>query len=625
MSSTSMNRSLRRRRFFTGGLCVATLAGLVVSSVPTTVAAAPLVVGSPIAPAIVGLGEGARGNEVKTVQSALIAAGVKVPGGADGVFGPATKSAVTAFQSRNGLPATGAVDAATASALGLAPAATPAAAPAATSGNLTLGANGANVKELQQTLIAAGVYVPGGADGVFGQATKTAVSNYQRWNVLPVTGEVDAAMSTRLKLTGAPAATPAPAAPAPAAAANPSFSGMKIGARGENVKILQRALVAAGITVRGGADGLFGAMTTAALTSYQQAKGLPATGVLDDASIASLAITPATTPAPAPAPTPAPAPAPTAASAHVGMTVGATGDLVKQLQRAIITTGLVLRGGADGVFGNATRTALIAFQKTNGTPQTGVVSDKDATTLGLGGAPAPSGTPQGVSSPAGYPVYGERGARVTALQNSLIAAGFSFAGGADGAFGAATAGAIMEFQRRSGLTPTGKLDDATAGRLGSAPAPAPAPPAAVAVTIEVFPVQGKCWFGDTWQAPRGAGRLHEGVDVIAAKGNLLYAAVTGTISKMYYDAPGMRSGNGLRVQADNGTYFTYLHMDAFAEGIAVGTAVTAGQVIGTVGSTGNSATAHLHFEVHPGGGAPINPYPLMKPIDACSVTAPRGS
>ncbi len=586
MSPTSMNRTPRRRRFVTSGLCLATVGGLVLGGVPTTVSASPMAIESPVAPTIVGLGEGARGNEVKSVQSALIAAGVRVPGGADGVFGPATKSAVTAFQSRNGLPATGSVDAATAAALGLAEAP---ATPAATPGGLTLGANGANVTELQQALMASGVYVPGGADGVFGQATKTAVSNYQRWNGLPVTGDVDAATSARLKLTGAPAATPAPAAPALATAANPSFSGMKAGARGENVKVLQRALIAAGITVRGGADGVFGAMTTAALTSYQQAKGLPATGVLDDASIASLALSPAATPAPAPAPTPAPAPP--AASSYVGMTVGATGDLVKELQRAIMTTGLVLRGGADGVFGNATRTALIAFQKTNGTPQTGVVSEKDATTLGLGGTPAaPSATPQGVSSPAGYPVYGERGARVTSLQNSLIAAGITFAGGADGAFGAATAGAIMEFQRRSGLTPTGKLDEATASRLGSAPAPAPAPPAAVSVTIDVFPVQGSCWFGDTWQAPRGAGRLHEGVDIIAAKGKLLYAAVTGTISKMYYDAPGLRSGNGLRVQADNGTYFTYLHMDTFAEGIAVGTVVTAGQVVGTVGTTGNSAT-----------------------------------
>ncbi len=211
----------------------------------------------------------------------------------------------------------------------------------------------------------------------------------------------------------------------------------------------------------------------------------------------------------------------------------------------------------------------------------------------------------------------------TALQQSLIGAGISFAGGADGVFGAATAGAILAFQRREGLPATGKLDQVTADRLGSAPAPAPAPPSSAGVSIDVFPVQGKCWFGDTWLAPRGGGRLHEGLDVIAARGNLLYAVVSGTISKIYTDAPGLRSGNGLRIAQDNGTYFTYLHMDTFAEGIVLGTKVTAGQVIGTVGATGNAATPHLHFEVHPGGGAAVNPYPLIKPIDDCSNTTPR--
>lgn len=571
-----------------------------------------MVIQSPLAPTIVGLGEGARGNDVKTIQSALIAAGVKVPGGADGVFGPATKSAVTAFQSRTGLSATGTIDEPTAVALGLS---APAAAPTASAGTLTVGANGATVVELQQALMAAGVYVPGGADGVYGQATKTAVSNYQRWNGLAVTGDVDAATAAKLKLGSGAAPAPAPTA---TPSANSEFSGMTIGARGENVKVLQRALIAAGITVRGGADGVFGAMTASALTSYQQAKGLAATGVLDDASIASLALSPAATPTPAPQPTPAPS----AASAYVGLKVGSTGDLVKGLQRALMGTGLVLRGGADGVFGNATSGVLIAFQKTNGLPQTGVVSEQEATLLALGGT-TPAATPQGVTSPTGFPVYGERGARVTALQNALIAAGISFAGGADGAFGAATAGAIIEFQRRSGLTPTGKLDETTANRLGSAPAPAPAPQTPTSVSIDVFPVQGKCWFGDTWQAPRGGGRLHEGVDIVAAKGNLLYAVITGTISKMYYDYPGALAGNGLRIQADNGTYFTYLHMDTFALGIDVGAVVTAGQVIGTVGNTGSSATPHLHFEAHPGGGAAVNPYPVVKPLDACSVTAPR--
>ena len=95
------------------------------------------------------------------------------------------------------------------------------------------------------------------------------------------------------------------------------------------------------------------------------------------------------------------------------------------------------------------------------------------------------------------------------------------------------------------------------------------------------------------------------------------------MSKTYYDYPGGRSGNGLRISQDNGTYFTYLHLDGFATGIGVGTRVRAGQVIGTVGATGNAATPHLHFEVHPYGGAAVNPYSLIKAVNACSVTAPR--
>ncbi len=606
----NMNRQRKRQYprggFLARGLCVATLAGLTLATVPTVAAAAPSTLQAPLLPrAVVGLRQGANGADVSALQQALIASGVTVPGGADGYFGPATKSALTAYQSRSGLSTTGEVDGATAAALGLT---TPPPAAAASSG-LTVGSQGDTVKELQNALMAFGVFVPGGADGVFGQATKTAVSNFQRWNGLAVTGEVDAA--TAAKLGSAPAA--APSTPVAAAATGGSFVGMAVGARGDNVKVLQRALIAAGVSVRGGADGVFGPVTTAALTSYQQSNGLTANGVVDDAVVTKLALV-------AGAPAPAPAPAPAAAGAsYVGLTVGSNGALVKDLQRALMQAGLTLRGGADGVFGNVTKTTLVQFQQSQGREQSGVVSAADAAALALG----TSATPQGVASQVGFAVYGERGDRVKTLQQSLLNAGITFAGGADGVFGASTAGAILAFQRREGLPATGKVDQVTADRLGSAPAPAPAPPSAAGVALDVFPVQGKCWLGDTWQAPRGGGRTHEGVDIIAARGNLLYAAVSGTISKVYNDFPGSSAGNGLRVAQDNGTYVTYLHMDAFADGIVLGVPVTAGQVVGTVGSTGNSATPHLHFEVHPGGGAAVNPYPLVKPIDACNVTAPR--
>ena len=140
--------------------------------------------------------------------------------------------------------------------------------------------------------------------------------------------------------------------------------------------------------------------------------------------------------------------------------------------------------------------------------------------------------------------------------------------------------------------------------------------------LEVFPVQGRCSFGDSYGYTRSGGRIHLGVDIIAPAGKLIYAVTAGTITKIYADYPGSLSGNGVRISTGDGTYFFYAHMTGIATGIAVGTKVKAGQIVGTVGSTGSSGTNHLHFEVHPQGGSAVNPYPLVKAIDACSVTEP---
>ncbi len=140
--------------------------------------------------------------------------------------------------------------------------------------------------------------------------------------------------------------------------------------------------------------------------------------------------------------------------------------------------------------------------------------------------------------------------------------------------------------------------------------------------MSVFPVLGPCFFADTWQAPRSGGRRHEGTDIIAKSGTPIYAVTNGTITRQYFDKPGSLGGNSLRLTAPNGTYFYYAHFSTFTENIKVGTVVRAGEVIGYVGNTGNSSTPHLHFEYHPGGGAAVNPFPLLKSIDRCSATTP---
>lgn len=154
---------------------------------------------------------------------------------------------------------------------------------------------------------------------------------------------------------------------------------------------------------------------------------------------------------------------------------------------------------------------------------------------------------------------------------------------------------------------------------GVPPATTPATPAA---TISAFPVQGPCWFIDTWQAPRGGGRLHEGVDVMAKAGQYVYAVSDGRLSKQTVDRPGSLSGNAWWLTADDGTYFFYAHLSAFAPDLKVGSRVVAGQIIGYVGRTGNASGAHLHFEVHPRGGAAVNPTPIVRAVDGCKNSTP---
>jgi hypothetical protein len=110
------------------------------------------------------------------------------------------------------------------------------------------------------------------------------------------------------------------------------------------------------------------------------------------------------------------------------------------------------------------------------------------------------------------------------------------------------------------------------------------------------------------------------VDIIAKIGQFVYAADDGTLTKQYLDAPGKLPGNGWRITRSDGTYFFYGHLSTFAPGLQVGSVVTAGQIIGRVGMTGNAGVPHLHFEVHPGGGPAVDPTPIVKAVDGCATT-----
>jgi murein DD-endopeptidase MepM/ murein hydrolase activator NlpD len=154
--------------------------------------------------------------------------------------------------------------------------------------------------------------------------------------------------------------------------------------------------------------------------------------------------------------------------------------------------------------------------------------------------------------------------------------------------------------------------DPRAGREGEAP------PDLIAKRLSI-PVEGIApeQLAPAFFDARGE-RGHEAIDIMAPEGRPVLAAEDGKIAKLFASAQG-----GLTIYQFDPTEsyaYYYAHLDAYAPGLTEGAMVTRGQVIGTVGSSGNASAAgpHLHFAIFRLGpeknwwkGEPVDPYPAL--------------
>ena len=255
----------------------------------------------------------------------------------------------------------------------------------------------------------------------------------------------------------------------------------------------------------------------------------------------------------------------------------------------------IYKGHVDGVRGPLTRRAVVAFQRRRGLAADGVAGPRTRRALGWRGRPGLGSRTMRV---------GNRGWDVAALQYLLQRAGHG-AGRADGLFGPLTRAAVMRAQRAAGIGVDGLAGTATIGSLRGQGTPLSAPGPSGPVSF-YRPVTGP--IADGFGAPRGGGRLHQGLDFPVPSGTLVSAAGVGTTIFAGYNAAGY--GNLVVVQHRLGYTTWYAHLSSITT--SAGAQVEGGTRLGLVGSTGYSTGPHLHFEVRR-YDTPIDPVPMLLP------------
>jgi len=154
---------------------------------------------------------------------------------------------------------------------------------------------------------------------------------------------------------------------------------------------------------------------------------------------------------------------------------------------------------------------------------------------------------------------------------------------------------------------------AQAGRSAQAKAvklPVPALPGGASQLLGsgpwVCPVQGARAFSNDWGQPRSGGRRHQGNDIFASRGTPVVASVAGSVK----GHNSSRGGISYYLSGEDGNTYFGTHLDRLS---GASGRVAAGTVVGYVGSSGNASASspHLHFEIHPGGGGPVNPFAMV--------------
>ncbi len=129
----------------------------------------------------------------------------------------------------------------------------------------------------------------------------------------------------------------------------------------------------------------------------------------------------------------------------------------------------------------------------------------------------------------------------------------------------------------------------------------------IALNLWVLPVDGY-HITNTFGVARSyySSGYHTGLDFAAPYGTAIHAIADGVVTSASYDGA---YGNKTVVTLDDGTEIWFCHQSSFAVG--AGDTVSAGETIGYIGETGNAYGAHLHIEVHPGGGDAVDPFPAF--------------